>query len=371
MTALFVASEVGSVRAILPVAAMCRREGVQCTVLDVGAMSVEAPRWGIEPVHCQESSAGISQFLEEHGVDVLIFSSNIKDRFPLRVARQAREMGIPCIHVLDYWNGYARRLELDGGPLFLPDVYAIPDELARQHAMAEGFGPEALLVTGHPGFADIMGDHFPGKLEERENFRRKNGFDPKRLLLVFVSEPVEHDQGNNSSCAGYRGYTEKAVLKLFLDALQPCADRVQVAVLPHPREDRISLDGFVAGAKGEVTAESVVLERGRDVLSMASGVVGMSSTLLYESWLLGLPVVSIQPELAQDSLRNLENREGVLFVTKANEVARIMQKWVPSLVAFPECRIHDDAGQHVKSTETIFRLIQKFVGTISSLKGTQ
>jgi hypothetical protein len=70
---------------------------------------------------------------------------------------------------------------------------------------------------------------------------------------------------------------------------------------------------------------------GREAVWFADGVAGMASILLYEAWLLGKPVISLQPDLRQDALRMLQRRQGVVFVDMYAEAAKAIGRWGEAL----------------------------------------
>jgi hypothetical protein len=359
MTILFAASEVGSVRALAPVAEICAEKGAAHAWLDLGAVPGELVSGGLVP--CPAEPEDFSRLFRNLGIRLVAFSSNLADPRPLSAARAAAACGLPTVHVLDYWNGYVRRMALDGLPPFRPTVYAVPDEPAARQARAEGVAPDSLIVTGQPAMADAR--------EAFEAARAKGfdpaaaGLDPEVQPLLFVSEPVSNDQGRSlEESPEFRGYTEETVLALFIEALkrQGCGRRV--LVLPHPREDAGALSGLWRSLGGE--AHGVVLPgvRGRDLLPFTRGVAGMASTLLYEAWLAGLPVASIQPGLGVASLRTVGEREGILFLDRPDGAADTLADWLSGLSDLPAPGyFREEYFLHLNAAENLYELIRKMI----------
>lgn len=349
MTILFIASEPGSARAILPVALCCRAAGHALCVTGRGCMATEAAALGLTVSPCPETAGDIDALLVGNGVRAVVFSSNVKDALPLAVARRAAEHGLGTVHVLDYWNGYTGRMTLDGRELFVPAVYAVPDELAKHAAGEAGIPASCLRVTGQPAFADICASVRPAPATLR-TMRQACDFDPDLPLLLFVSEPVSSDQGENPDGPDYRGYTERTVLALLMERLRPLADRLQLAALAHPREDKAGLERDLLSWRGALSARLITPPRGRDALAMVDGVVGMASTLLYEAWLNGLPVASLQPGLRQPALATMRQREGVFFADTEALCGAPLEAWLTGIkagrpgAARPEARLHADAS---------------------------
>ena len=159
MSALFVASEVGSVRALLPICFQCYESGLPFSVVKRGYMEkAYNSAWNVIS-EIPEEIDGLGAFLKETGVEVVIFSVNVKDTLPLKVARAAEKMKIPTIHVLDYWNAYQGRMCLDNETPFVPSAYVVPDEYARQKAIKEGVDAKSIHIMGQPALADTI-EHY-------------------------------------------------------------------------------------------------------------------------------------------------------------------------------------------------------------------
>lgn len=353
MTLLFAASEVGSWRALAPVARACVDGGMTVLLSDRGAARAEAAGLGAALHGCGETPAEIDAFLMRHDVQAVVFSSNVSDPQPLGVARRAGQLGLPTMHVLDYWNGYAERLRLDGLAPFLPDVYAVPDDHAKSTAIGEGIPASRLLVAGQPLLADIAQCAMPLSNSQRESLRAVVGLTPDLPLLLFVSEPVTLDQGSDPASPSFRGYTEQSVLRSLLQALQPLAGSIQLGLLPHPREDASALQALASVHCGNVSVQTMHPARGRDALPLADGVAGMSSTLLDEAWLLGLPVASIQPGLRLASLARLRGVDGILFLDAPTAPDAAFVEWTNQLGTGLPPTLRPEAALHTGSPERL------------------
>lgn len=360
MRVLFASGDVGGARVLMPVIESCIRKDLSIAVLDNGHITQEAPqKWErIRPERFFSQNRGGNIFKQEE-IGLLVFSSSVKDTIPLTLARKARESGIPVFHILDNWTGYRERMETDGLPTFSPDRYVVMDNIAYEDALEAGIEESALLVVGHPALSTLPRDYSHWKAENEKEMLGQYGFDPAKEHIAFVSEPVEEDQGATAQSLTFRGYTEKMVLRLFCEALQPFSDKVEIIILPHPREDAVRLSAYWDEFKGSLDGMLLKLERGREVVFLSNGVAGMASILLYEAWLLGKPVISIQPGLRLKPLRMLGRREATTFVDSYSGSKPAITVWVRGLLdkgkneARPELYLNEDAP------ETVSELIQE------------
>ncbi len=359
----FISGDVGGARALLPVILECEKRDMPFYVAANGHMAEEAPaRWSLIDPPLGQKTDGIAKFLTDLGVGVLIFGSSVHDILPLTVARQAKRQGIPVVHILDNWTGYRLRLENDHLPMLLPDVYTLMDEIAREDAIAEGIDPAVLVVTGHPGLASHSREMFASEPRNRRS-------DPARHLL-FVSEPAAADQGDNPSSPTYRGYTETEVLRLLCTALQPFASEVVLEILPHPRENAGYLTEQFDRIKGGLRGSVIANGQGQTCLLDSDGVVGMASLLLYNAWLSGKPVLSLQPNLRRNDLRMLARREGVRFLDVSGDTNTVVAEWLTTVRNHRNGSPHPDLIRHRQAAKRIASILQERLSADESA-GTQ
>lgn len=314
MKVLFSSGDVGGARALMPVIETCIEKGLPVAVINNGHISQEAPpHWEKILTNRINSRDEVKKFFKEEDIRLLIFTSSLKDSTSLTLARWVKELNVPAFHLLDNWTSYRERMETDGLPSFSPDLYLVMDEMAREGALEEGIEKSNLKVTGHPALATLYKEYRDWTAKNNRKYLKEFGFDSERIIVSFISEPAEQDQGDSDRSPAYRGYTEKVVLPLFCNALQPFSERIQVAILPHPRENIEGLKNLWNKCRGNLQGKLLELSRGREGVFLCNGVAGMASLLLYEAWLLGKAVISLQPGLRQKSLRMLEKKRKYHF----------------------------------------------------------
>jgi hypothetical protein len=360
MKVLFASGDVGGARAILPIIAVCEDMEMPFAVLCHGHIQTETlAHW--EKIHLPQNSTAndFQKILEEHCIKVLVFASSIKDSVALSLARVAKKLGIVTIHVLDNWANYRERMERDGLETFLPAYYTVIDNLAFEEAVRSGIDPSIMVITGQPALAIIPDEYQKWKEQRTEERAERLGLNTGKKIIAFISEPAEQDQGKSIDYPTYRGYTEKIVLRLFCEYLQPFSDKLQVVVLPHPRENKGSLKIAWEEFHGSLAGGILQHGRGRDAVFLSDGVAGMTSILMYEAWLIGKPVISLQPGLRYEDLRILQNREGIVFVESYQEFGSSILKWIDMVFSEEMGKIRDELNMHKDAPAHIFRLIKK------------
>jgi hypothetical protein len=214
----------------------------------------------------------------------------------------AKSLGIPSLAVLDYWLNYRKRFNDDNGRLlYLPDIVAVMDERARREMIDEGFPGEVLVVTGHPGYDCLDQVRRRNTSDARETIRAGFGIKPNEIMILFASEPISQDFGDNTAGPTYAGYTEKTVLNSVTETVERLARHtgldIALLVRPHPRDNISDLS-----IRRPYGIKLIVSRAGNshEVAMAADLVIGMQTQLLVEACLLGCPVVSYQPGLRFD-----------------------------------------------------------------------
>lgn len=350
---LFVAGDVGGARALHPVITLAAMRGHTVLMLQHGHIASMPPIAGAQRLLLDRDSGideAAARLIAETKPDVLVYATSVKDETALRVAHAARSAGIALAHLLDNWASYRRRLELEG-QFLLPDLYAVMDDVARDEAEAAGIAVETIRVTGTPALSDLTPCRRPMAAA-------------LPLRLVFVSEPVSMDQGDDPARPQYRGYIETTVLALLAEAMADKAASTRIDILPHPREDAAQLDRNWQALRGNL-AGGLVTAAGRDAaIEESHGIVGMSSILLYASWLRGWPVASLQPGLRLPELRMLAGRPGVMFIDDATSAPSSLRGWRDSISTYqPPAETAMEITRHLHAAETFLTEVVELAET--------
>lgn len=319
---LFGSGDIGGARALLPVINLAYQRGLAPLVMSNGPITSEGEqtwRW-----------IDSSEIRFDGTISAYVFTGSTSDPAPLATARAASKAGIPAIFVLDSWSNYRERLQTDGQPVFVPDVYCVPDAVAEAEAQQENI--HNIAVTGQPAFADAV------KMAQGSHQRPA-----APLKILFISEPVEADEGNR------RGYTETGVIATIAQSLQSRAAHLHLNILPHPRDDAEQIERAWRQNKGVLTGTVLAKNSVRTLLDY-DGIVGMASIMLYRAWLLGLPTLSYQPNLKLAALRQFGQRDGLVFVEHEANIGETIQEWMMSIqphdaaMLRPEATLHQDAA---------------------------
>ena len=298
-----ISGDPGGARAMAPVLGELRAGGR--VTLDAYAYKQAHALWtdlGIDHVQVPDpiSLPEVEELVSLGSCDLLLTSTSFGGiELEKELIGFARRRGVPSLTLLDTWGNYSQRFsDGEGRLVYLPDRIAVIDDLAYREMVEEGFDPGLLVITGQPAFDGLR----PGTTRRRDRGKRtimgKFPVGPGEVLVLFASQPLSQIYGTGPSSPRYPGFDEWKVLRLLIEALDAISSERNIGLVlvirPHPREDPAPY----LGMKGK-QARVLVTGEGdaRDWIRESDLVAGMNSILLVEACYLGVPVISLQPDL--------------------------------------------------------------------------
>mgnify|MGYP000172617298 CR=1 FL=1 len=237
---------------------------------------------------------------------VIVGTSENPDCFAHNLVAAARTINIPSLGVVDMKVNADRRFRGRGvDPLkHVPDWLAVSDDSTADAYIAIGFPSNRLLVCGHPHYDEVR--------ERRNQFQARNPAlqrqaafpmaPANRPIWLFLAEGIDllnpsvsfRDSDYTLFGRGGSDFRSVIVLEEILDAAAQLNPRPWVALRLHPKnreEDFASL-----------APELGMISRKGDPLPLvwaADLVLGMTTMLLVETYLLGRPHLSILPRSSE------------------------------------------------------------------------
>tara|TARA_B100000787_G_scaffold169550_1_gene161076 strand:- start:294 stop:1364 length:1071 start_codon:yes stop_codon:yes gene_type:complete len=356
MSILFSAFEVGSVKALIPICVELHKKNIKYKIDRKGYFKkIKINKY----VNIRSSNEDIKKYLIKNSIKLLIFSVNLKDETPLKIARVAKNLNIYTMHVLDYWNGYMSRMNLDGKKPFIPDYYFVPDSLAKREAIKDGISQKTIFVSGHPDFAELTKKYLINKKINTKELSIKKD----KKIILFASEPVSLDQGTSLlKNKKFRGYTEVDAMNLLIRNLESLKSiNILVLVMCHPRDSFKKIKKLWSKLGGDQYGYVIKNTDPMKLLPHIDAVAGMASTLLHISWLLGKKVISIQPNLRIKNLESIGLRPGVTFIKKKISANLKIKKWISSIKKVKIDKFRNECNLHLDSNKKIILEIKKII----------
>jgi hypothetical protein len=211
----------------------------------------------------------------------LITGTSWGSQLELIAIRMFREKELLTISLLDYWSNYRTRFELSHGDIVFPDYLIVMDEIAYSEAVADGVPESIMRVLGHPGL-----DHFIDMSLNKPN--RTSG--KRQIKVLFLSQPLSELYGTSL------GYTEYDVIQNCIETFEK-ASNVTFHLKFHPKDGESLRNKYhMWSINGDLL----------DLFPDYDLIVGMSTMGLLHAALLGIPIVSYQPNLyaADEAITN-------------------------------------------------------------------
>jgi|GEM_PF-808064 len=318
--------EAGGAAAVAPVCHALKQDGWPLLLLAKGPALTGFPDRGLD---CQEvdgfNSAEIEALCRKHlgGLPDVLFTSATSlpslDLTERLLWRWASEHKIPSAALIDQWQNYAIRfsgVEPSERLAYLPDRILVMDEMAAQEADDDGLPSERLEVTGQPGFDAIIHEH--QALAAETGLRARFGLPEDATIVTFAAEALRQDFGDSL------GYDEQSVLTFVgnvLNDLAPRLGKLLLAVKLHPQN---RLENFTWAETHWPNIAVRLFARDitpRQIIAASDFVVGMSSVMLVEAILAGLPTMAFELEARREP-QCIASRAGAIPHLPDREQAR-------------------------------------------------
>lgn len=246
--------------------------------------------------------------------------------------RWADRQGVPSMAFVDSWVNYACRFSsgLIGTRPFnlLPDRIGVIDRAMRDGLLQAGAPAEKIVIVGNPAF-DALSDRarLGHELNLDASFRAYAG----RRYFLFVDEPFNSALGPDEKT--YYGYTGNEVLRLFLAALdkmgQDSHERPLLIIKPHPIRGQCRDISAEFGLEGPRKNLDLAFSNvpGQVLAAKAQMVFGMTSMLLLEAAMMGVPVISLQPGRRRPNAVT-DDRRGIAVICRPAELCAVISRGV-------------------------------------------
>lgn len=310
-TILFFSCEPGGAEVLIPAIRLLKAETTyNVVVLGYGLGAERFSRKGIDYLAIDPVAKDDHALFDAHRPDLLITSATSapdRDMTEKHLWHTARQLGIPSLAFVDQWQNYAIRFS---GPApqehlaYLPDYINCIDEIGKREMTALGFSPRTLLALGHPYLSAIQEDF--EKVDSAEIMSRLE-LPPDSRVALFVSEPILEHYGRS------RGYDQYEALTIFLEAMKDGASGCRPVLKLHPKDQAGKFDEIIRAYPQLAPVVVGNQLNSLECLKMADLIVGMTSIMLIEGFVLGKTVVSLQPGLQiEDPL--ILSRHGIIPV---------------------------------------------------------
>jgi len=210
-----------------------------------------------------------------------------KESLDYLVTKLAKNMGVLCLSVLDFWENYVKRWGVI--PEYFPDKIAVLDNTAKENMIKENFPKEIIEITGNPFFDDlfILKEKYQNKIKE---LRYKLNISVDKQIIMYATDIDDRmkDDGwgfNNIDCI-------EAICEGIVSAKK--SSETEIILKKHPRETE---ENFSKLSKiiSKYNLNSKRDENDIKLVCLASDlIVAPVSTILFEASLMNKDTISLQ-----------------------------------------------------------------------------
>jgi len=256
--------------------------------------------------------------------DLVLTGTSALSSMEKSVWRVCRELSIPCAALCDMWTEYKLRLTADGGELLVDHLLVIDERMDQE--VKEAFdAPPRTKVVGSPHFDQLL-----------ENRQRPQAH---RQFIRFISEPI-------AALFPKAGIHEFYAAEMVIEALEHVGLAASLLLRPHPQDDSEGWRRFAY----DYRANGVALDSEPSWACPLStkAAIGLSSMMLIELALAGIPVASLQLPGSDSSYYCLQETEfGIAVVRSAQDLAEWIVKLPPPRVSQQFIEQHQHAVKRI------------------------
>ena len=247
----------------------------------------------------------ISESLLDTARAAVLGTSEDADCWSHQLTTQAKSMGVPTVGVIDMGVNADKRFRGHGDdPLrYAPDWLVVPDSYCQDAFAKLGYSRERLLPFGHPHY-DAIRARLSSTTAETHSWRAQCFPDiPSDMpIWLFLAEGVDRlEPAQSFRQSSYtlhgRGDTDfRAAIALqeLIDAASGLPQRPWIVLRPHPKTDMVDFAHCQDGIDDcRIGGDPMPMLLGADL------VVGMTTMLLLEAYLLRRTTLSILPRDAE------------------------------------------------------------------------
>jgi len=301
---LLVAHDRGGVNLLLPL--LTRWRPPRVTAYFIGTPPLESEVYRLYPsarlTHSAQLLANgswiyeadeLTAILQSGKWDLVLTGTSVMSNLEKLTWKLAGQLSIPCAAICDMWTEYRRRFT-DGPDVVLPDMLLVLDDRMAAEAKCALGDSIKIKVVGSPHFAHLIASS-----------RRRSG---TRTKVRFISEPA-------ASIFPNARIDEFLIAKWVIEALGHRAK--DLIIRPHPQDDSEAWRRFVyAYRKKGVHLDEEPSWACHLSTRMA---VGVSSMMLIELALVGVPVASFKLYGSDESYYCLPEKEFGIAVLRSEQ----------------------------------------------------
>lgn len=219
-----------------------------------------------------------------------IFCATSNNDFEHNWRIAAKQMGVYTISFIDHWTKYLKRFTFNSNTVFSDEIWVI-DSKAKSEAILDGIPRNILKIRGNP-YYDKVKNYKPK--DEKDFFFKKHKINPKKSIILFISDEIKDIYENNEKGDCALGFDEFSILLHILTQLKKIEkthniilNNYQLIIKVHPKCDINKYEKILSYFCFK-NIEIVTLKECNplDLITFSNLNLGMFSNMVYESFLM-------------------------------------------------------------------------------------
>ncbi|MBP7506970.1 MAG: hypothetical protein KA807_04050 [Prolixibacteraceae bacterium] len=219
--------------------------------------------------------------------DLFLTGTSPTSEIEYNMWKYAKSKGKRSISVLDS-SKYAADRFCKRGIMCFPDIICVADHQVKETLQTIVSEKSIIAVTGSPYFDDI--DRFKISDAERLYIRAKRGISNKKLIMFCTEYIAKMDEKERY------GFDEISILNDLIRYIDIRGkDRFRLAIRLHPNDSREIYESYMNSMGHDIEWEIIIEDADRKLFQLSDVIVGMTSLILVDAVILGIPSISYQP----------------------------------------------------------------------------
>ena len=292
----FIINSAGGLSVIYPILERVRKKKIKAILLYSTQVSGHSliKKVKIKKLFINEniSLKKCSSILKSILPDLVFCSNNGNNKFEINFLRSSKQSKIKSFTIMDSWSYPLRRFQYKiRNKIFeiFPNTIGVPNQKIYK------------LIKKRAKFSDVFISGYPQINYNIENyFKNKKIKQNKKIIeLLYISTPYEKKQTNHISDGSEIYFNQEKILKIFLETINEFAfkygQKINLTMRIHPL-DNLRYPEF---KKKNRKYKNILIKIDKKIFNYESylnkdAIFGISSMMLYEASLCGLPSISLQ-----------------------------------------------------------------------------
>lgn len=244
--------------------------------------------------------------------DQIFTAASLSSYIEHNLIKLSNKYDINSITFLDHWTDYYAKFYRDGDAHF-PNLILLNDERAKDIAIEQGLPRKRLRVVGNLFYENLLS--YCPTISEKEFFDFFD-IDYNKKIILFISDSITEQNGGYNASLKKFGFNEISIFTALLNIFNELiyskkinSENFSLLIKLHPKEDISKYDHFFDDSL--LTNYTVVQNcdiPNHDILYYSNFHVGMFSSMIIESIILGKKVLRVEINNSIGDLINIDNK---------------------------------------------------------------